>query len=74
MRMLSFPQLRAEKGIRFSRMHVDRLEKAGQFPKRVRIGGNTVCWIEAEIDEWLAKLATDARGFRAERVAPQEAA
>jgi prophage regulatory protein len=60
MKILRFPQLKAEKGIDYSRMHVDRLEKAGKFPKRVKLGENSVGWIESEIDAWL-KARADAR-------------
>jgi prophage regulatory protein len=49
-RFLRFKQLKTEKSIPFSRMHVDRLEKAGKFPKRVRLGEHTVAWVEEEID------------------------
>jgi prophage regulatory protein len=35
-----------------------RLEKAGQFPRRVRLSGGTVAWIEDEIDAYAdAKVA-----------------
>ncbi len=30
-----------------------RLEKAGKFPKRVQLGGNSVGWMESEIMEWV---------------------
>ena len=36
-------------------MHVDRLEKAGLFPKRIQLGPNTVAWAEHEIDEFALK-------------------
>ncbi len=62
MRFLRFPELRALKGIPYSRMHVDRLEKAGQFPKRVRLSSMTVAWIEEEIDDHIAtKVAERAK-------------
>ena len=57
MRYLRFPQLKSEKGISFCRMHVDRLERAGQFPKRVRIGANSIGWIEEEVDAWQSAQA-----------------
>jgi prophage regulatory protein len=53
MRFLTFPALK-EKGIPWSRMHVDREEKAGRFPRRRQLGPNTVAWVEKEIDEWMA--------------------
>jgi len=41
-------------GIRYSRQHLDRLEKAGQFPRRVKLTPNgRVGWLESEIQEWL---------------------
>jgi prophage regulatory protein len=52
-RFLRFPHL-AEKGIPFSRMHVDRLEKRGEFPQRVHIGRASVAWVEEEIDRYIA--------------------
>jgi prophage regulatory protein len=50
-RMLRFPQVKERVG--YSRMHIDRMEKAGRFPKRVRLGPNSVAWVEAEIEAWL---------------------
>lgn len=38
-----------------------RLEAAGRLPRRIRIGGTSVCWDRAEIMNWI-----DER--RAERV------
>ena len=51
MRMLSKTEVR--KRVLYSPAHIDRLEHADQFPKRVRLGTNRVGWIESEIDEWL---------------------
>lgn len=36
-----------------------RLEKAGKFPKRIKLGGNSVGWFDGEINAWLAKKAGD---------------
>jgi prophage regulatory protein len=49
-RFLGFADLKAMKGIRWSRMHIDRLERAGLFPKRIHLGPKTVAWAEDEID------------------------
>ena len=38
-----------------------RWERAGKFPKRVQLGGNSVGWIESEIDAWVAARAANAR-------------
>ena len=40
-----------------------RLEKAGRFPKRLQLGGNSVGWLEEEIDAWLAERVA-ARNVR----------
>ena len=32
---------------------LNRLEKAQQFPQRVRLGERAVAWHEAEVDEWV---------------------
>jgi prophage regulatory protein len=53
MRALRFRELAEKKGINYSRMHIDRLEKAGRFPKRFPLGTNSVAWDEAEVDAWL---------------------
>jgi prophage regulatory protein len=52
MKFVSFHRLKADHGIPYSRMHIDRLEKAGKFPKRVKIGAHSVAWVEAEILAW----------------------
>jgi prophage regulatory protein len=37
----------------YSLTHVWRLERRGQFPKRIVIGENRVAWVEAEVEAWL---------------------
>lgn len=39
----------------YSFAHIDRLEKAGLFPQRIRLGQNRVAWDEREIDAWIEK-------------------
>lgn len=36
-----------------SRTTIWRLEKSGQFPKRVRLGQNSVGWLKGDVDTWL---------------------
>lgn len=38
----------------YSEAHIWRLERAGKFPRRARLGANRVVWVEAEIDDWLS--------------------
>jgi prophage regulatory protein len=47
------------RGIRWSRQHISREERRGRFPKRVRVGPNTVDWIAEEIDAWIADRAAE---------------
>ena len=51
MRILSKRQLREL--VLYSPQHVARLEKAGEFPKRVNLGPNRVGWVEDEVLDWL---------------------
>jgi prophage regulatory protein len=51
MRILSKRQLREL--VLYSPQHIARLEAAGTFPKRIRLGECRVGWIEGEVLEWL---------------------
>ena len=51
MRILSKRQVK--ESVLYSPQHIARLEKAGQFPKRVQLGPNRVGWVESEVLEWL---------------------
>ncbi len=37
----------------YSPMHLWRLEKADRFPRRVKLGPNSVGWVSTEIDAWI---------------------
>ena len=44
--------------IPYSASHIWRLERSGQFPRRVRLGGNRVAWLQSEVNSWVeSKLA-----------------
>ena len=51
MRLLSKRQVKEM--VLYSPQHIARLEKAGQFPKRVQLGSNRVGWVEREVLDWL---------------------
>ena len=51
MKILSKKALRAL--VLYSPQHIARLEKAGQFPKRVQLGQNRFGWVEQEVLDWL---------------------
>jgi prophage regulatory protein len=52
MRVLACGDLRG-KGIRFSRQWIVKLVALGKFPAPIRLGEQSVAFVEAEIDEWL---------------------
>jgi prophage regulatory protein len=52
-RLVRYAQLDPEYGIPWSRMHCDRLERAGKFPRKVRIGPNTIGYWSDEIEAFL---------------------
>jgi prophage regulatory protein len=52
MKVLAFRDLR-EKGIPFTRQHIHRLVRQGQFPRPFKIGTKTNAWNDSEIDEYL---------------------
>lgn len=51
MRILCKKELREL--VLYSPAQVDRMEKAGQFPKRVQLGPSRVGWVEHEVLAWL---------------------
>ena len=57
MRLVTFNQLRPEKGIAYSRDHLRRKCAAGEFPKPISLSERRIAWIEAEVDAHLASLA-----------------
>jgi prophage regulatory protein len=52
--VVSKKELKQVCGIPYSPQHIARLEAAGSFPKRIRLGQNRVVWLVSEIEEWLA--------------------
>jgi prophage regulatory protein len=53
MKLLDQDGLRA-KGIPYSRVQIWRLEKRGDFPRRVQIGAARHGWAEHEVDAWIS--------------------
>lgn len=71
-RILRLPQVQVRVGL--SVMTIWRRQKDGTFPHRVRLGPNSVGWVEEEIEAWCAQRIADSRpeavdadtcGFRA---------
>jgi prophage regulatory protein len=49
-----------------SRSFIWRGEKAGTFPKRVKLGPRAVGWLKSDLDEWLQSLKAPAPTSEAE--------
>jgi prophage regulatory protein len=60
MRILSKKDVRAL--VLYSPAHIDRLEKAGLFPRRVRLGPGRVGWVEEEVRRWIQMRITARDG------------
>jgi prophage regulatory protein len=43
----------------YSPQQIDRLEKAGLFPLRVKIGPGRVGWLLSEVLDWMSKKVAD---------------
>lgn len=50
-RIIRKPELLATVGL--SDPTIWRMEKEGNFPKRIRLGGNSCGWFENEVQDWL---------------------
>jgi prophage regulatory protein len=59
-KILRFPQLREI--IPVTNVTLWRWEKAGKFPKRVQLGGNSAGWLEKEVNEWIEQRAKERNG------------
>jgi len=46
-------------GITKSNVTLLRWEARGRFPRRIRMGGTSVCWLAADIQSWLEARAIE---------------
>ena len=53
-KLVTKKELKSVFGVPYSFAHIARLEIAGQFPKRVRLGACRVAWYCWEIEAWIA--------------------
>ena len=54
MRFLRMPEVVKTSGL--SRSTILRKERDGTFPKRVKLGANSIGWRSDEVDDWLESL------------------
>ena len=52
-KLVSKKELKTVLGIPYSFAHIARLEAAGKFPRRVKLGACRVAWILDEVSEWI---------------------
>ena len=50
---MSKKELKSVFGVPYSFAHIARLEAAGEFPKRVRLGACRVAWVADEVQAWI---------------------
>lgn len=50
---VSYSDLRTH-GIPYTRVHLNRLMRKGEFPTSVRLSANRIAWRLSELDEWMA--------------------
>jgi len=55
--LVSKKELKEVLGIPYSPAHIARLEEAGRFPQRIRLGQCRVAWYYDEVCEWVAQRA-----------------
>ena len=52
-KLVSKKELKTVLGIPYSFAHIARLEAAGKFPRRVKLGACRVAWMLDEVLEWI---------------------
>jgi prophage regulatory protein len=52
-RLVDKKGLKTVYGIPYSQQHIARLEKAGQFPRRMQLGQCRVAWSCSEVEAWI---------------------
>ena len=61
-KLVSKKELKSAYGVPYSFAHIARLEIAGQFPKRVRLGACRVASSPEEVEAWIeARIANRAQ-------------
>ena len=52
-KLVTKKELKSIFGVPYSFAHIARLEAAGQFPQRVRLGACRVAWVSEEVQAWI---------------------
>jgi prophage regulatory protein len=59
MKILSYEDLKPQKGIGYSKVQIWRLEKQNKFPRRVQLGPGRHGWPESELNDWIMARAAE---------------
>jgi prophage regulatory protein len=59
MKVLTYDDLKPQKGISYSKVQIWRLEKKNKFPKRIQLGPSRHGWLDSEIDQWIMDRAAE---------------
>jgi predicted DNA-binding transcriptional regulator AlpA len=51
---VAYPQLKSERGIKYTRVHLRRLIARGQFPRPFLLSPNRIAWRLSDIVKWEA--------------------
>lgn len=54
-KLVSKKELRTVCGIPYTPQHIARLEAAGKFPQRIKLGPNRVAWLLSEVNAWVSE-------------------
>lgn len=73
LRALTFEDLSALKGIKSGRGYLNKLAKAGKFPRPFKLTENRNAWFERDIDAWLLQRAAIAAQGRPRTAAATDA-
>lgn len=58
-KLVSKKELKSVFGVPYSFAHIARLEAAGEFPRRVKLGACRVAWLSVEVQAWIdERIAT----------------
>jgi prophage regulatory protein len=57
MKLLSYNDLKPQRGIDYTRDHLRAKVKAGEFPAPISLSEGRIAWIEQEIDAWIEQRA-----------------
>lgn len=53
MKLVSKRELKNVYGVPYSFVHIQRLERAGTFPLRIKLGACRVAWLADEVEAWI---------------------